>query len=122
MNKFGINQDICASVLLFCLFFFMFAMRGCADESYTMHAKEPSHNIIKKNGLNKHKDILDFLYMSDCGGEISSKTCGHILALIENIDFGDQRFQYASVSKNDYKDFKQFLKECVQKRRKMRWE
>ena len=97
-------------------------LTSCHSERQFAENDKNADYIINKNGLNRYKDVLDFLYMCDCGGEISSKTCGHIFDLIKNIDFGNQRFQYASVSKNDYEDFKQFLKECAQKRRKMRWE
>ncbi len=78
--------------------------------------------IIEKNKLNeKYKDVIDFLYMCDCSGEISHKTCKQIFNLIKDIDFGKQSFQYATARGNDYEDFKNFLEECYRKKRKMIW-
>ena len=94
----------------------------CHSEAQFAENDKNADYIIEKNNLNQHKDILDFLYQSDCAGEVSSKTCKEILDLIKDIDFGDQRFQYASISENDYENFKKFLEECYRKRRKMKWE
>ena len=78
--------------------------------------------IIKKNGLEeKGADIIDFLYESDTNGEISYKTCGKIYELIKDLDFGKKGFRYGAYSKNDYEEFKAFLKDCYSKKKKMRW-
>lgn len=68
------------------------------------------------------KDILDFLFASDCEGEISYKTCKKIYNLIKDIDFGNKIFTYGAYSDGkDYERFKEFLLECYRYRRKMRW-
>lgn len=68
------------------------------------------------------KNILDFLFQSDCEGSISHKTCKKIYDLIKDIDFGDRIFTYAAWSDGkDYEYFKEFLLECYRHRRKMRW-
>lgn len=77
--------------------------------------------IDTKNLETNYSDILDFLYMSDCDGQISHRTCKNIYDLIKDIDFEDQIFQYSSIAKNDYEEFKKFLLECYSKRRLMRW-
>ena len=77
--------------------------------------------INRKNLDEKYKDILDFLYMSDCDGKISHKTCKQIYEIIKDIDFENQIFQYSSIAKNDYEEFKKFLLECYSKRRLMQW-
>lgn len=78
--------------------------------------------IINKKHLDvDYKDVLDFLYISDSEGEISYQTCGKILDLIRDIDFGQKGFRYAMHRHNDYEEFKLFLAECYSNRRKMRW-
>lgn len=67
-------------------------------------------------------DIVEFLFMSDCDGSISHKTCKKIYDLIKDIDFGNRIFVYAAHSDGkDYEYFKEFLLECYKHRRKMRW-
>lgn len=69
------------------------------------------------------KDIIDFLFASDCDGEISYKTCKKIYDLIKDIDFGNEIFTYGAHSDGkDYEYFKEFLLECYSHRRKMRWD
>ena len=78
--------------------------------------------IINSKGLDKeYSDVIDFLYMSDCGGKISYKTCRKILNLIRDIDYGNKGFRYAMLMNNDYGEFKEFLQECVSHRRNLRW-
>ncbi len=66
-------------------------------------------------------DILDFLFQPDMGGAVSYKTCQKIYNMIKDVDFGEKGFQYVTYRKDDYENFKLFLQECYQKRRKMRW-
>ncbi len=61
MNKFVMNQGIAAFALLFALFSSVLAMSWCADESYTMHAKEPSDTEIRSEvpiDTNTHFELL----------------------------------------------------------------
>ena len=78
--------------------------------------------IINSKGLDKeYSDVIDFLYMSDCEGKISYKTCRKILNLIKDIDYGNKGFRYVMLMNNDYGEFKEFLQECVSHRRNLRW-
>lgn len=68
------------------------------------------------------RDIVDFLFASDCEGKISYKTCKKIYDLIKDIDFGNRIFTYAAYSDGkDYEHFKDFLLDCYKRRAKMRW-
>lgn len=91
-----------------------------------MHPKEydAEINLILKNEKFKDEDndILDFLFMSDCEGKISHKTCKKIYDLIKDFEHGGKIFTYAARSDGkDYEHLKEFLKECYSKRAKMRW-
>lgn len=78
--------------------------------------------IINKKHLDeKHKDVLDFLYLPDTGGEISHSTCKQIYDLIKDTDFEDRGFRYGAYSHNDYEEFKDFLLDCYRHHKKMRW-
>lgn len=100
-----------------------YALLGkCSTEKQFEENDKNAEIIINKNHLHEnHKDIIDFLYMSDCGGKVSYKTCKQIFEIIKNVDFGNKGFRYAKYSNNDYEEFKGFLKECYSKHRNMRW-
>ena len=66
-------------------------------------------------------DVMDFLYAPDCEGKINYKTCGKIYDIIKDVDFGEKSFRYAYESHNDYKEFKEFLKDCYSHRKNMTW-
>lgn len=67
-------------------------------------------------------DVIEFLFASDCGGEVGYKTCKKIYEIIKDVDFEGKIFTYAAYSDGkDYEHFKEFLLECYKKRRKMRW-
>lgn len=90
-------------------------------EEYVKNDRK-ANKIIAKKGLDKkYKDVLDFLYASDCGGKASYKTCQKILELIKNKNYRKNGFRYAAYSHEDYAEFKDFLQECVKNRRNMRW-
>lgn len=77
-----------------------------------------SHDRFKK----EDKDIIDFLFASDCGGEISYKTCKKIYDLIKDKNFDGEIFTYGAYSDGKvYEHFKNFLLECYSHRRKLRW-
>ncbi len=95
---------------------------SCITESQFKANDKNAEYIIAKNHLaDKYDDIIMFLYASDLDGGISYKTCRSIYNLIKDVDFGDKGFQYGRYSHNDYEEFKAFLKECISKRRKMKW-
>lgn len=79
------------------------------------------NKLIEEKNLEKYSDILNFLYMSDCDGSISYKTCGHIYELIKDCDFEGRGFRYGSIRHNDWEEFKEFLHDCYIKHKKMRW-
>lgn len=67
-------------------------------------------------------DIVEFLFASDCGGEISHKTCKKIYDIIKDIDFGNKVFTYAAYSDGrDYEHLKEFLLDCYKRHAKARW-
>lgn len=81
-----------------------------------------ANRIIEKKKLSEnYSEVLDFLYESDCEGKVNYKTCGKILNLISNIDFGNKCFRYTAYSHNDYEEFKEFLKDCYRYHKNMRW-
>ncbi len=95
---------------------------SCVTKEQFKKNDQIADTIITQKHLDReYKDVLDFLYMPDSEGSISYKTCKKIYDLIKDVDFGSKEFRYAAYSNNDYKDFKEFLKECWSKKRKMRW-
>jgi hypothetical protein len=77
---------------------------------------------LKRSGLgDRYEDVIDFLYSSDCDGEVSYKTCGRIFEIIKDVNFEGKCFRYAAYAHNDYDEFKRFLRDCYARKRKMRW-
>ncbi len=75
--------------------------------------------IIEKNKLNeKYKDIIDFLYMCDCGGSISVKTCRKLLKVMEN---PPARKKWYGKRPPHVKKFKDLLTDCIKRKRRMIW-
>ena len=72
------------------------------------------------------EDLLDFLFENDSRGKCSYIVCKKIYQLIKDIDYRDSYFTMKSsindFKRNDYEDFKLFLKECWKKHRNMNWE
>lgn len=92
------------------------------EEGFEQFNKETNRILDDDRFQQEDVDIVEFLFMSDCGGEISHKTCKKIFELIKDIDFGNRIFTYAGLSDGkDYQHFKEFLQECYSHRRKMRW-
>lgn len=67
-----------------------------------------------------YKDVLEFLFMSDCSGSISHKVCRQLYDLLKDVD-KVQSLNYVGFRHGDWYDFKAFLMECYSKHRKMRW-
>lgn len=67
-----------------------------------------------------YKDVLEFLFMSDCSGSISHKVCRQLYDLLKDVD-RVQSLNYVGFRHGDWNDFKTFLLECYSKHRKMRW-
>lgn len=65
--------------------------------------------------------ILDFLYESDCSGEISYEKCEQIYEVIKNYD---DNILYGYVGREDcatFKDFKEIVKDCIDNKCSMEW-
>lgn len=71
---------------------------------------------------NGEKDnILDFLYKSDCNGEIDKEHCSSIYEVIKNYD---DNICYGYCGRPDcamFKDFKELVKDCIDTNTSMRW-
>lgn len=79
--------------------------------------------IINKKCLDdEYKDVLDFLYASDCEGKIGYKTCKKISELLEKKLPENKNIRYGYYSTgHDYEEFILFLKDCVRYHKNMRW-
>ena len=85
-------------------------------------AKQADEILKDERFKDEDKDILDFLFASDCDGKCSYKTAKKIYDLIKDVDFGGKIFTYTAYSDGkDYENFKEFLKECYQKHRTIIW-
>lgn len=98
-------------------------LRACwTKEQYEAFNKRTNDILADDRFKQEDEDIVEFLFASDCGGEISHKTCKKIYDLIKDIDFGGKIFTYGAYSDGkDYEHFKEFLLECYKYRRKLRW-
>ena len=92
------------------------------DAEYAENDRKAEHIIRSKKLDERYMDVLAFLYKPDTEGSISYQTCGKIYKLIKDIDFAGKGFQYATYRRDDYEEFKAFLKECYSRRRMMRWD
>ena len=90
-------------------------------EEYEENDRKAEEIINRKCLDDKYADVIDFLYAPDTDGKTSYRTCQKIYEHIKDIDFGKKGFRYAAYSRNDYEEFKKFLKECVSHRRNMVW-
>lgn len=74
---------------------------------------------------NEDKDIIDFLFMSDCDGKISYKTCKKIYDLIKDdgkeFGLGYYILCETGVQCSSWSEFKEILKECYSKRMNLIW-
>ena len=81
--------------------------------------------IVSRKGLQKkYGDVLEFLYMGDEKGKISSDTCKLIYELIIGTEFVGKCFRhrpYINSESEGWFDFKRFLEECFTHNRKMQW-
>ena len=98
------------------------------DDTYLALTNPNEYNkrinkILNDNRFKEEdEDLLDFLFASDCGGKCNYKVARKIYNLIKNIEFNEETFTYKVHSnKKDYESFKEFLKECYQKRRTIIW-
>ena len=83
-------------------------------------AEDIKEVLDRKRLADRYKDVIDFLFMSDCGGSISHKVCRQLYELLKNVS-REQSLDYVRFRSGDWYDFKAFLMECYSKHRKMRW-
>jgi len=96
----------------------------CTTEEKLKANDKCCEKIINNKGLEKdYKDVLDFLYDSDIGGQIGYRTCKKIADLLEPrmSELRTKCFRYAAHAGHDYEDFVAFLKECYRYHRNMHW-
>lgn len=98
-------------------------LTGCwAKEEYKAWENELNKILSDSRFKDEDEDILDFLFASCERGTVSYKTCKKIYNIIKDVDFDNKIFVYSAHSDGkDYEYLKEFLLECYQKRRKMRW-
>lgn len=68
---------------------------------------------------NLDNDIVEFLFMPDSDGKISSKTCRHLYKLVKDYN-DDYRYGYIGAN-NSFEYFKEMLHDCATKHRKLFW-
>ena len=99
----------------------------CSSESRKQWDNE-AERIITRNGLNKchwKSNIVDFLFLPDCGGKINAYTCLKIFDLIKN-EPDNTRFGYLGQVGNKkfyytMKDFKNLLRDVYINKGKVVW-
>ena len=78
-----------------------------------------AERIIKRNKL-ENKDILDFLFKPNKKGKLKVNQIKNLYELIKDIN-SEVIFRFYYSSENDFKDFKELLKECIERRDYLRW-
>ncbi len=87
------------------------------DDYDELNAK--MNQVIADKKLEAVADVLDFLFASDCEGEISTQACGKIFELVK--DYSDNMMYGYQGTNNSFEDFKQMLKECNDTGQKVIW-
>lgn len=85
--------------------------------------KEYDKKIIeldKKYNYEK-SDVLDFLYASDCEGEMDTKHCKSIWEEIKDYDDENCYGYYGRPDCAKFKDFKEIVKDCIDTDTSMTW-
>lgn len=79
-------------------------------------------NEILKDGRfkNEDKDLVEFLFASDCEGKCGYRTCKKIHDLIKGTK-NDATLRYAKDSDDDWEDLKRLLKDCYSHRANLKW-
>lgn len=76
---------------------------------------------LDKNHKEEKSSILDFLYASDCNGEMDTKHCKDIYDVIKDYD---DNICYGYCGRPDctmFKDFKELVKDCIDNGCEMTW-
>ena len=69
---------------------------------------------------NEDKDLVDFLFASDCEGKCGYRTCKKIYDLIKDTK-NNATLRYAINSNDDWEDLKRLLKDCYSHRANLKW-
>ena len=93
----------------------------CKNEDFKKFNKKANEILKDERFKNEDKDILDFLFASDCDGKCNYKTCKKIYDLIKDIKDDKLQLRYAMDSDYDWEDFKQLLKDCYSHRANLTW-
>ena len=89
-------------------------------EKYVVNSENPLLDYFE-NEEKELKPVMDFLRDRSNAGSVRSKTCRKIYEIIKDKDFGDENICYEEYANNDYERFKEFLRDCAERRASMRW-
>lgn len=79
----------------------------CRSDAETEQNLKTKDEIVEMKHLNdKYKDVVEFLYMPDMDGKISSDTCRKVYDLLDDAK---------------YPEFKGLVKECVDNNMSLEW-
>ncbi len=93
------------------------------DEDFAKFDKKAEAMIAAKHLDDTHRDVLDFLFASDCDGKCGYRTCKKIADLL-NKDYKrlfDKGFRYGAQQHDDYREFIIFLNDCYRYHKNMVW-
>ena len=82
------------------------------------------NRVISLHNYNEDKVrdvVLDFLFASDAGGKVSAKGCKRLYKIIKDYD---DDILYGYIGRKDcamFKDFKDIVKECAERRIILSW-
>lgn len=78
-----------------------------------------AERIINKNKL-ENKDVLDFLLKPNKKGKLKVNQVKNLYELIKDVN-SEVIFRFYYSSESDFRDFKELLKECIDRRVYLRW-
>lgn len=88
-------------------------------DSYWANYDAKTEKLIQNGKLNTK--VADFLYQSDCGGQIRYGACKNLLKAIGNYD-NDELYGYAGrPGCARFQDFKAILEDCVKMKSDLLW-
>ena len=76
--------------------------------------------MLDKKYNGKYSDILDFLYETDCGGNISNNVCISLWNIIK--DYENETIKYGYIGRQTtFNDFKKLVKDCIDNKTNLIW-
>ena len=91
--------------------------RAFFDDTRKKYIDELNQYIADHNL--EEDDIVEFLFMSDGEGKISSKTCKKLYNIVK--DYNDDYMYGYTYANNSFAYFKEMLYDCATKHRKLFW-